>query len=449
MTVLARTEPESERGPFPATARSFFIETWGCQMNDLDTQRLSGQLRLRGWVRTDREEAADLVLLNTCSIRERAEKKVYDKLHRLRSLKDGRGTMIGVAGCVAQQEGESILERLPFVDFVMGPGAVGRIDEILDGAVRLALDFPENRRYDHVSIDRPSPMRAQITVIEGCNKNCTFCIVPMTRGREISRPIASIVAEARHAVETGRVEMELLGQTVNAYRCPETGAGFGDLLAEVASVPGVKRVRYMTAHPAEVDRRMIEAIRDHENVTRFVHLPAQSGSSRVLRRMKRLYSRERYLEILSEFRREIPDIVLSTDFIVGFPGETEADFLETLSLMEEVRFGALFAFAYSPRPATPALRIGDPVDEEVSRERLHRLFALHERIEREVLASYAGRTVRVLVEGESRNDSRIAAGRTDQSWTVNFSAPRPVAPGEIVNVRITDAGHHTLKGELA
>lgn len=426
---------------------SFYIETWGCQMNDLDSQRLSGQLRLRGWSPVERPDEADLVLLNTCSIRDKSEQKVYDFLGRIRPLKDERGTRIGVAGCVAQQEGDAIIERAPYVDFVMGPGTVGLLDEILDGSKRVATGFPTERRYDWISVDRPSAVRAQVTAIEGCNKNCTYCIVPTTRGREVSRPMESILSEVRHAVATGRSEVELLGQTINAYRCPATGRGFGDLLEAVAGIEGVLRVRFITSHPSEVDQRMIEVIREHPNICRYLHLPAQSGSSKILRRMKRLYTREKYLGVLEWIRREIPGIRFSGDFIVGFPGETDEDFEETLSLIETVRYGSLFAFVYSPRPGTPALRLPDEVDPAIARERLNRLFAAQETIQRETLGTYVGRTLDVLYEGPSKHSDSTMSGKTEDNWTVNFSGPSSTPVGSIVPVRITRAGHHTLKGE--
>ena len=426
--------------------QTFFIETWGCQMNDLDTQRISGQLLLRGYTRVESEADADLVLLNTCSIREKSEHKVFTRLGQLKEVKR-RGGRIGVCGCVAQQEGEALLARAPYVDFVMGPGNVAHLDEVLDGTRKLAVDFPEERQYDYLSIDRPSPTRAQVTVVEGCNKNCTFCIVPTTRGREVSRPLSAILDEVRHAVFTGRVEIELLGQTVNAYRCPRTAAPFAELLDSVAAVPGVRRLRFMTSHPAEVSRAMIEVMRDRPNISRFLHLPVQSGSSSVLRRMKRLYTRERYLEIIAEIRREIPDILFSTDIIVGFPGETDADFEQTLTLLEEVRYGSIFAFRYSPRPGTPALRLGPPADESIAAARLERVFEVQNRIERDTLLSYEGRTLEVLYEGPSRHDPKVHSGKSDHNWTVNFEAGAPLAPGTLVEVRIQSAGRHTLKGE--
>ena len=427
-------------------SNTFFIETWGCQMNDLDTQRLSGNLKLRGWERVDDQKDASLILLNTCSIREKSEQKVFSRLGELRELKSERGGIrIGVAGCVAQQEGEKILRRAPWVDFVMGPGNVGYIDEILGGR-RIATDFPEDRRYDYVTMDRPSLTKAQVTIIEGCNKNCTFCIVPTTRGREVSRPFDDVVAEVRAAVATGRVEIELLGQTVNAYRCPVSGRDFGALLSAVAEVSGVARLRFMTSHPAEVNDSMIAAMRDHANVSRYLHLPVQSGSSRVLRRMKRLYSREKYLETIGRIRAAIPEIHFSTDFIVGFPGETEEDFQESLTLLEEVRYGSLFAFKYSERPGTPSLKIGPPVDDEIASERLARLFELHERIKRERLESYRGRVLPVLYEGPSRNNPSMLSGRTDDNFVVNFSGDAGTPLGSIVAVRIEQAQHHTLRG---
>jgi tRNA-2-methylthio-N6-dimethylallyladenosine synthase len=428
---------------------TYFIETWGCQMNDLDSQRLSGNLKLRGWKRVEDETQASLILLNTCSIREKAEQKVFSRLGELRELKKESGARIGVAGCLAQQEGARILERAPWVDFVMGPGNVGYIDEILAGSKPVAIDFPEDRRYDYLTMDRPSATKAQVTIIEGCNKNCTFCIVPTTRGREVSRPFDEVVAEVTAAIATGRVEIELLGQTVNAYRCPISNRDFGVLLGAVAEIPGVARLRFMTSHPAEVGDSMIAAMRDHPNISRFLHLPVQSGSSRVLRRMKRLYTREKYLETIGRIRAAVPDIHFSTDLIVGFPGETEEDFLETLSLIEEVRYGSLFAFKYSPRPGTPSLKIGAPVDDDIGSERLKRLFELHERIKHERLQSYRGRVLPVLYDGPSRHNPNMLAGRTDDNWVVNFSGDPATPLGSLIGVRIDEALHHTLRGEAA
>src|SRR5216684_2500507 len=426
--------------------KTFFIETWGCQMNDLDSQRLSGSLKLRGYRRVDDERQAGLILLNTCSIREKAENKVYSRLGELRELKRD-SVRIGVCGCVAQQEGERILSRAPWVDFVMGPGNVGHLDEVLAGGKTIAVDFPEDRRYDYLTVDRPSATKAQVTIIEGCNKNCTFCIVPTTRGREVSRPFDDVLREAQAAVDSGRVEIELLGQTVNAYRCPVTGRDFGALLAAVAEIDHVARLRFMTSHPAEVNHSMIAAMRDHENISRYLHLPVQSGSSKILRRMKRLYTRENYLGTIARIRKAIPEIHFSTDVIVGFPGETEEDFEQTLSLIAEVRYGSMFAFKYSPRPGTPALKIGAPVDDGIASERLNRVFELHERIKRERLESYRGRILAVLVEGPSKHDATMLTGRTDDNVVVNFRADSSPLPGSMLGVRIEQAQHHTLRGE--
>ena len=427
---------------------TYFIETWGCQMNDLDSQRLSGALKLRGYRRVDDEREAGLILLNTCSIREKSEHKVFSRLGELRELKQERGELrIGVCGCVAQQEGERLRERAPWVDFVMGPGNVGYLDEILSGAKRVAVDFPDDRRYDYLALDRPSATKAQVTIIEGCNKNCTFCIVPTTRGREVSRPFDDVLAEVRAAVASGRVEIELLGQTVNAYRCPLGGRDFGALLAAVAELDGVARLRFMTSHPAEVNDSMIAAMRDHANISRYLHLPVQSGSSKILRRMKRLYTREKYVETIARIREAIPEIHFSTDVIVGFPGETDDDFAQTLSLVEEIRYGSMFAFKYSPRPGTPSLKLGPPVDDAVASERLTRLFELHERMKRQRLESYRGRVLEVLVEGPSRNDPAMFAGRTDDNFVVNFVAGKAPALGSMLGVRIDQAQHHTLRGE--
>jgi tRNA-2-methylthio-N6-dimethylallyladenosine synthase len=427
--------------------KTYFIETWGCQMNELDSERLSGNLKLRGYRRTEDETQADLILLNTCSVRDKAEQKVYSRLGRLRDIKHETGAKIGVCGCVAQQEGERILERAPWVDFVMGPGNVGHLDAVLEQGTRVAIDFPEDRKYDSFAIDRTHPTKAWVTIIEGCNKNCTFCIVPTTRGREVSRPFETLLAEVRTAVASGRVEIELLGQTVNAYRCPRSGRDFGALLRAVAELEGVARLRFTTSHPAEVNDSMIAAMRDHTNISRYLHLPVQSGSSRVLRRMKRLYTREKYLETIARMRQAVPGIHFSTDIIVGFPGETEEDFQETLSLIEEVRYGSLFAFKYSPRPGTPSLKIGPAPDDTIASERLQRLFDLHERHKRERLESYEGRVVPVLVEGPSKHNPAMLSGRTDDYWVVNFHGDPATPLGSILGVRIDSAQHHTLRGE--
>jgi tRNA-2-methylthio-N6-dimethylallyladenosine synthase len=433
-------------------AKTFYIETWGCQMNELDSQRLSGHLKLRGYKRVDQETEADLILLNTCSVRDKAEQKVFSHLGRLREMKlsqheNGRDLKIGVCGCVAQQEGEAILARAPWVDFVMGPGNVGYLDDVLENGKRVALEFHEDRNYDFANIDRSSATKAWVTIIEGCNKNCTFCIVPTTRGREVSRPFEQVLDEVRAAVAGGRVEIELLGQTVNAYRCPQTGRDFGALLSAVAEIAGVVRLRFTTSHPAEVSDSMIAAMRDHENISRYLHLPVQSGSSRVLRRMKRLYTREKYLDTIARIREAIPDIHFSTDIIVGFPGETDEDFEETISLLEQVRYGSLFAFKYSPRPGTPSLKIGQPLDDAIATARLQRLFDVHESHKRERLESYCGRVLPVLVEGPSAKNPDMLSGRTDDYWVVNFSGDLSTPLGSILAVRIDSAQHHTLRGE--
>ena len=427
--------------------KSVFVETWGCQMNVLDGRRFVGLLARDGYREAGAPEDADVVLLTTCSVRDKAEQKVFSRLGRLREIKRDTGAQIGVCGCVAQQEGEKILERAPWVDFVMGPGNVGHLDAVLEQGMRVAVDFPEDRNYDSFAIDRAHPTKAWVTIIEGCNKNCTFCIVPTTRGREVSRGFEEVLAEVQAAVASGRVEIELLGQTVNAYRCPRSGRDFGELLRAVAEIPGVVRLRFTTSHPAEVNDSMIAAMRDHTNISRYLHLPVQSGSSRVLRRMKRLYTREKYLETIARIREAIPDIHFSTDIIVGFPGETEEDFQETLSLIEEVRYGSLFAFKYSPRPGTPSLKIGPAMDDAVASDRLQRVFDVHERHKRERLEGYCGRVVPVLVEGPSRHDPAMLSGRTEDFWVVNFHGDPATPLGSILGVRIDSAQHHTLRGE--
>jgi tRNA-2-methylthio-N6-dimethylallyladenosine synthase len=457
----------SETLPLPSLesprAETFRVETWGCQMNVLDGARMAGQLTGRGFRAAGDDERADVVLLNTCAVREKAEAKVYSALGVLgREKRDRPDMVIGVTGCVAQVEADEILERAPYVDFVLGTGQVGRVGETVAEIRRerrrirrTELPRPEDAPdYQFREIAHPSPFQASITVIEGCDQFCTFCIVPFTRGRERSRRSEEIVAEARALVQSGRREILLLGQTVNAYRDPDDGAGLGTLLRRVAAVDGLARLRFITSHPSFVDDDLIAAMAECANVLPFLHLPAQSGSDRVLYRMKRRYDRRQYVETIGRLRDRIPEIAVSSDFIVGFPGESDEDFEQTLTLLSELRFAHVFAFCYSPRPGTAAARWGSEteVPAAVASQRLARLFAVQEEIQAETHAGLVGRVFPVLIDAhDARGQAR---GRTPCNRVVHLEAPadedgnrlpRP-APGDMVPVRVVRGLPNSLIG---
>jgi tRNA-2-methylthio-N6-dimethylallyladenosine synthase len=428
--------------------RSFFIETWGCQMNHHDSEHLEGVLRHLGLEPAAEPSQADLVLLNTCSVREKPVQKI---LNRISVLSAGaEPPRIGVCGCVAEQEGEAMLRQSPTVAFVLGPGQIDRLgDAIVDvrnGRRPVLTDFDADREYNFEAIFRKSSTRGMVTVVEGCNEFCTFCIVPYTRGRERSRPMGQVLEEIRHLVQAGLKEVELLGQTINGYRCPEIGADFADLLEAVASVPGLDRVRYITSHPRHFGDRLVSVLARHDNLSRYLHLPFQAGSDSVLKRMHRKYTRAWYLNLVARIRDAVPDINLSTDVIVGFPGETEEDFLSSLELLERIRFGQVFGFAFSPRPNTPAARYPDQVAEEVKKDRLHRLFELTDRISLQLNEQLVGNTVSVLIDGESRRSADDWQGRGEDNRVVNFPKARAERIGDLVEVRITRAGPHSLYG---
>ncbi|HEV8237820.1 MAG TPA: tRNA (N6-isopentenyl adenosine(37)-C2)-methylthiotransferase MiaB [Thermoanaerobaculia bacterium] len=443
--------------------RRYFIETWGCQMNELDSQRLGGQLMQQGVLPTDDPAEADVILLNSCSVREKAAQKAYSRLGEYRRLKKERpGLVIGFCGCVAQQEGEAALERLPELDFVLGPARVGELIDVLrqrrTGERVVATGFPAERHFDLDAVDRDGIHKGMVTIIEGCNKKCTFCIVPTTRGPERCRPLAEVLAEVRYLVRRGFVEIELLGQTVNHWREPSApsrasarnaGAAngeldFADLLETVATLPGVRRLRFVTSYPRDFTPRMVEQVGKHENICPYLHLPVQSGSDRLLRLMGRGYAIESYLQLVEDLRRARPGLAVSTDLIVGFPGESEDDHRASLQLVERVRFAQIFAFKYSPRPGTAAPRLALPaVDDEVASRRLHELLALQKSIQKELNDELVGRTMDVLVTGWGREGQQT--GRTVCHRIVLFAAGvQPARPGELVTVRIDAANHHSL-----
>jgi tRNA-2-methylthio-N6-dimethylallyladenosine synthase len=408
--------------------RRVFIETWGCQMNELDSQRMAGLLMQQGVLPTRQAAEADIILLNSCSVREKAEQKVYSRLGEYRLLKRDRADLlIGLCGCVAQQEGQRALERVPDLDFVLGPARLGELNE---------------------AVARDGQYKGMVTIIEGCDKRCTFCIVPQTRGPERSRPLAEIVREVEHLVDYGFVEIELLGQTVNHWREPGGALDFADLLSAVAALPGVERLRFITSYPRDFTPRMVEQVGLRENICPYLHLPVQSGSDRILHRMGRGYKAGAYRQLVRELRNARPGLALSTDLIVGFPGETEEDLQRTLDLVAEVRFSTVYAFLYSPRPGTAAPRLPGAVDKDIAAERLQRLFELQDGIQRELNAGLVGEELEVVVTGWGKQPG-TQTGRTRCHRIVHFPvAGEPIPLGATTHVRINSPLPHSLLGEI-
>lgn len=451
---------ETSLPTLPAHGRrseTFRVQTWGCQMNVLDGERMAGQLEALGLSRSAGDEHPSVVLLNTCAVREKAEAKVFSELGVLaRRKQEDPELVVGVTGCVAQVSGEEILERAPWVDFVAGTGQVESIGELVSAARRerrraLALELPEeDPAYQFRQISRESAFQAYVTVIEGCEQYCTFCIVPFTRGKERSRSGDEIVEEVRHLVGRGFTEVTLLGQTVNAYRDSAEGFGLGELLRRVGRVEGLRRLRFLTSHPRFVDADMVAAIAEVPAVAPYLHLPAQAGSDRVLSRMKRRYTSAQYRDLIATIRERVPGVAVSSDFIAGFPGETDADFEATLDLVREVRFDSLFGFRYSPRPGTAAARWGSEtaVPESVAAERLAQLLDLQTGIQRSINESLVGRDFEVLVEGTNRKGQ--TTGRTPCNRILHFEegAEAPAA-GEYVRARVTRGLPNSLSGRLA
>jgi len=429
--------------------RTYFIETRGCPMNVHDSERLEDQLLGSGLLPAEDAGSADLVLLNTCAVRERPVQKIHGRIDQLARLP--KPPAVAVCGCVAQQEADGLLERSERVVLVLGPRKVDRLAGLLprvkEGERLVVTGFDEAPPEDPHLGHRATPYRGMVTVTEGCDEFCTFCVVPYTRGREASRPADTIIAEVEHMLAGGVSEILLLGQTINSYRCPRTGVGFAGLLHRLASGPDIPRLRFLTSHPRHFDDRLIETIAEHQHLSRYLHLPVQAGSDTVLSRMKRRYTRAEYLELIERIRRAVPEANLSTDVIVGFPGETESDFLQTLDLLETVRFGQVFAFAFSPRPRTPAARYPDAVPAPVKKERLHRLFEVTDRIEHELNEALVGTIQDVLIEGDSRRSETEWRGRGADNRVVNLPKEGTDRPGDIVPVRITAAAAHSLHGE--
>ena len=428
--------------------------TYGCQMNEYDSERVAGLLRQSDYELTDRAEDADLILLNTCSIREKAEDKVYSQLGALKHLKRANPELvIGVMGCMAQLQQGRIQERAPYVDLVFGSPAIARVQDLVARVRRERRPVLETGEGPLIKITaRPQGagrLKAFVTVMEGCEKHCTFCVVPTTRGRERSHPPAVIVQEIRELVAQGCREVTLLGQTVNAYgRDLAPAIDLADLLEQVDAIPGLARIRFTTSNPYNLTPRLMRAIRDVPKVMEYLHLPLQSGSDRILERMNRGYTRARYLELIAELRETVPDIALSTDLILGFPGETDDDFEQTVDMVERVAYDNVFAFRYSRRPGTPAADMPDQVPDAVKAERNTRILEVAARVGAARSRALEGRVVDILVEGVSRKHAHEATGRTPCNRVVNLDPEGRDLAGEVVPVRIRQALPHSLRGEL-
>ena len=437
--------------------RKLYIKTFGCQMNEYDSAKMADVLGQGEPLEpTDDPAQADIILFNTCSVREKAEEKTFSDLGRMRALKLERPDLIvGVGGCVASQEGANIVARAPYVDVVFGPQTLHRLPALIEarrrtGRAQVDISFPEIEKFDHLPPARVEGASAFVSIMEGCSKYCSFCVVPFTRGEEVSRPFDDVLVEVAGLAEQGVREVTLLGQNVNAYRGP-MGDGeivdFALLLEYVAEIPGIERIRYTTSHPKEFSARLIEAYRRIPKLVDHVHLPVQSGSDRILTAMKRGYTALEYKSIIRRLRAARPGISISSDFIVGFPGETDDDFERTMTLIDEVGFDASFSFLYSARPGTPAAELHDDTPHELKLERLMRLQARIEELAQTVSQAMVGTVQRVLVEGLSRKDENELAGRTDNNRIVNF-AGNPRLINTFVDVRITEALPHSLRGEI-
>ena len=439
-------------------AKKLFIKTFGCQMNEYDSARMADVLKAaHGMEATANVEEADVILLNTCSVREKAQEKVFHQLGRWKPLKQRNpDLLIAVGGCVASQEGSAIVERAPYVDLVFGPQTLHRLPQLIEarrqsGKSQVDVSFPEIEKFDHLPQARVEGATASVSVVEGCSKFCTYCIVPYTRGDEVSRPFDDVIAEAVQLAEQGVKEITLLGQNVNAYRGAmhdgET-ADLADLLHYLSEVPGIERLRFTTSHPVEFSRRLIDAYAELPKLAGGLHLPVQSGSDRVLAAMKRGYTALEYKSMVRKLRAVRPDLSISSDFIVGFPGETDADFEATLKLIEEVGFDAGYSFIYSPRPGTPAAELADDTPHRVKQERLRRLQKKIDEQEQAASRKMLGTVQRILVEGLSRKDDSELMGRTDNNRVTNFRGHSRLI-GQFVNVVITAVSTHTLRGEIA
>ncbi len=438
-------------------SQKLYIQTFGCQMNEYDSDKMRDVLHhSHGLELTDNPEEADVLLLNTCSIREKAQDKVFSQLGRWQPLKTRRpDVVIGVGGCVASQEGETVQRRAPYVDIVFGPQTLHRLPNLLEQARRekrpvMDISFPEIEKFDALPKPRAEGPKAYVSIMEGCSKYCTYCVVPYTRGTEISRPVEDVVAEVKTLANQGVREVNLLGQNVNAYRGTTEDGDWADLallLFEIANIEGIGRIRFTTSHPAEFDDNLIEAYAAIPQLVNHLHLPVQSGSNRILAQMKRGYTRQAYMEKIAKLRTARPDISLSSDFIVGFPGETGEDFEQTMDLIEQIGFDHSYSFLYSQRPGTPAAEMADDVPLQTKKMRLARLQQRIQEMAGEISRRMIGTRQTILVEGASRKNPKELSGRTENNRVVNFQGPMDLA-GQFVQVMITEALPNSLRGRL-
>ncbi|SIQ81737.1 tRNA (N6-isopentenyl adenosine(37)-C2)-methylthiotransferase MiaB [Aquipseudomonas alcaligenes] len=439
-------------------AKKLYIETHGCQMNEYDSSRMVDLLGEHQALEvTENPAEADVILLNTCSIREKAQEKVFSQLGRWRELKqENPDLVIGVGGCVASQEGAAIRDRAPYVDVVFGPQTLHRLPEMIDAAratkkAQVDISFPEIEKFDRLPEPRVDGPSAFVSVMEGCSKYCTFCVVPYTRGEEVSRPLGDVLLEITQLAEKGVKEVTLLGQNVNGYRgeTPDGSiADFADLLYAVATIDGIERIRYTTSHPLEFSDAIIQAHAEIPQLVKFLHLPVQSGSDRILAAMKRNHTALEYKSRIRKLKAAVPDICISSDFIVGFPGETEKDFEQTMKLIEDVGFDFSFSFIYSSRPGTPAADLVDDTPDEVKKQRLQILQSRIHQQGYEISHKMTGSTQRILVSDYSKKDPGMLQGRTENNRIVNFRSDNPALIGQFVNVHIDGALPHSLRGTL-
>ena len=437
--------------------KKVFIKTFGCQMNEYDSDKMADVLgAAQGYVPTQNVDEADLILFNTCSVREKAQEKVFSDLGRIKHLKK-KGVQIGVGGCVASQEGAEIIKRAPYVDVVFGPQTLHRLPEMLNARKALNvpqvdISFPEIEKFDHLPPAKVEGASAFVSIMEGCSKYCSYCVVPYTRGEEVSRPFEDVLVEVAGLADQGVKEVTLLGQNVNAWRAPmgdsTDTADFATLLAYVADIPGIERLRYTTSHPNEFTPSLIAAYDQIPKLVSHLHLPVQHGSDRVLMAMKRGYTAMEYKSTVRKLRAIRPDMALSSDFIVGFPGETEDDFGKMMKLIDEIGFDNSFSFIFSPRPGTPAANLTDDTPHDTKLRRLQHLQATINTSMARISASRVGTAQRILVEGVSKRDSGELMGRTECNRVVNFAGP-PHLVGQLIDVNITETRTYTLRGEVA
>ncbi len=436
--------------------KTFFVKTYGCQMNELDSDIMVGQLENRGLTRTEDETIADLLIFNTCSIRDLAERKVMGKLGIL-GKNNHRNAMIGVTGCMANAKKESIFQKLPHVDFVIGTNNIHDLNNVLDEAVLsktqiIRTDDEFTTELDYLAAKREEKIRAYVSIIRGCDKFCTYCVVPYTRGPEVSRTRESIIEECRHLINSGYKEITLLGQNVNSYGKdkPENKSLFHDLLYELDKINGLERIRFMTSHPVDISKNLMEAIRDLKSLCEFVHFPLQAGSDRILKKMHRIYTVEQYLEKVHMLKELVPNVSLGTDIIVGFPTETESEFMETYNLMKQIDYSVGYLYAYSPRKGTPAMRWMDDVPEDVKQDRHSRLMKLQDEMTAKHLQMMLGTKVEVLVDGKNSKSDQMYKGKTRCWKNVIFKEPidKKDLIGTIQHIHIHSYSHQTLIGTL-